>query len=103
MTNQTEISIREVQQDLGIIRSFLNSSVPDRNSQAEPKLVSLIEQFRDSPATRTKSGAEIYDLMIRARENLRIGCTADALVFLTEARDRATMGWPAAAGDNAGS
>ena len=96
MTNQTEISIREVQQDLGIICSFLKSSDPDRNSQAAPQLVALIERFRDSSATRTKVGATIYDLMIRARENIRIGCVRDALAFLAEARDLATMGKPAA-------
>jgi hypothetical protein len=97
MTDQTEISIREVQQELGIICSFLKSSDPDRNRQAEPKLVNLIERIsRDTQVTYTKAGAEIYDLMVRARENLRIGCRQDALAFITEARDRATLGWPAA-------
>jgi hypothetical protein len=89
MTNQADISIREVHQDLGIICSFLKSSDPDRKSQAAPHLVALIERFRDSAATRTKEGATIYDLMIRARENIRIGCVHDAFIFLTEARDRA--------------
>jgi hypothetical protein len=100
MKDQTEISIREVQQELGIICSFLRSSDPDRNRQAAPKLGALIERFRDSAATRTKSGVEIYDLMVRARENMRIGCRRDALAFITEARDRATAGW-AAAGERA--
>jgi hypothetical protein len=96
MTNQADISIREVQQDLGIICSFVKSSDPDRTTQAAPNLVALIERFRDSAATRTNSGAVIYDLMIRARENLRIGCFNDAFDFLTEARELAAIGWPVA-------
>jgi hypothetical protein len=96
MTNQTEISIREVQQEIGIIFLFLRSSDPDRTAQAAPNLAALIERFRDSAASRTRSGATIYELIIRARENLRIVFLIDALVCLAKARDRATMGKPAA-------
>jgi hypothetical protein len=94
MTDQTEISVREVQQELRVICSFLNSSDPDRNVQAAPKLVILIERFRDSKATRKTPGAQTFDLLIRVRENLRIGCAGDALIFLTEAQELAAIGWP---------
>jgi hypothetical protein len=96
MTNQTEISIREVQQDLGIVCLFLKSTDPARKEQAEPKLVELIERlWRDPVATRTKSGARFYDLLVRARENLRIGCVRDARTFLEAATHLTAVGWGA--------
>jgi hypothetical protein len=100
MTDQTEISVREVEQDLAVICSFLKSPVPDRNIQGAPKLGTLMKRLGDSAALRTKGGAQIYDLLVRARENLRIGCVDDALAFLTQARDSATMG-SSAAGEKA--
>jgi hypothetical protein len=95
MTDQNEISSREVQQDLGIICSHIRSSDPESQIQASPMLVSLIGKFRETTAVRTKGGAEIYDLLIRARENLRIDCVQDALSFLDEAMGQANAGWPA--------
>jgi hypothetical protein len=58
-------------------------------------LVSLIGKFRETAAVKTKGGAGIYDLLIRARENLRIDCVQDALTFLDEAMGQAKTGWPA--------
>jgi hypothetical protein len=95
MTDQNEISSREVQQDLGIICSHIRSSNPESQIHAAPMLVSLIGKFRETTAVGTKRGAEIYDLLIRARENLRIDCVQDALSFLDEARGQAKVGWPA--------
>jgi hypothetical protein len=86
MINQTDISIREVQREIAIICSFLKSMNPARKEQTEPKLVELIERLSRDPATRTKSGARFYDLLVRARENLRIGCVRDARTFLEAAR-----------------
>jgi hypothetical protein len=79
MTDQSGISLREVQQEVGIIYSFLKSTDPARKQQAEPKLVELIDRLsNDQFATYTKAGAQFYDLLVRARENLRIDCVRDA-------------------------
>jgi hypothetical protein len=100
MTNQTDISILEVQQEIGIICSFLKSADPTRKEQAEPKLVELIKRlWRDPVATRTKSGARFYDLLVRARENLRIDCVRDARIFLNQATNTTDVGW-GATGEN---
>jgi hypothetical protein len=100
MTHQTDISIREAQQEIGIICSFLKSTDLSRQVQAEPKLVELIERLRNDPeATKTKSGAELYDLLVRARENLRIDCVRDARTFLEEARRPTAAAW-GMAGEN---
>jgi hypothetical protein len=69
---------------------------PDHNIQAIQKLVALIERFRDSARIQTKGGAQIHDLLVRAKENLRIGCVDDAIGFLTQVRGLIAGGWPAA-------
>jgi hypothetical protein len=97
MFDQAEITVREVQYEIGVIFSFLKSSNPDRNKQAGSDLADLIERlFADPITTRTKAGAETCDVLIRARENLRIDCVRDALVFLKEARELVANGWTAA-------
>jgi hypothetical protein len=70
---------------------------PARKEQAEPKLVELIKRiWHDPVATRTKSGARFYDLLVRARENLRIDCVRDARTFLEAAMNLTAVGWGAA-------
>ncbi len=96
MTGENEVSRREVQQDLGTICSYIRSLDPESQSQAASMLMKLIGKLRETTAVGTKGGAEIYDLLIRARENLRIDCVQDALSFLDEAMGQANTDWPAA-------